>query len=104
MEIMQIQESYIGIMQIFATMLLGNIILLWMLFRGCLMPTSWSQYFCKSDSFSDVSMCCGFFIWNVCEYSATVNNGHTRLHLKQQKNFRKVATICSGATEFGQLL
>ena len=34
MEIMQIQESYIGIMQIFATMLLGNIILLWMLFRG----------------------------------------------------------------------
>ena len=40
MEIMQIQESYIGIMQIFATMLLGNIILLWMLFRGVSNATS----------------------------------------------------------------
>ena len=34
MEITQISESYLGLMQLFATFFVGNVLLLWMMFRG----------------------------------------------------------------------
>ena len=75
MEIMQIQESYIGIMQIFATMLLGNIILLWMLFRGVS-----NAYLYGVNTFAKVihsvmSLCVVAFLSGMyANIAATVNN------------------------------
>ena len=34
MEITQIQDAYLGLMQLFATFFVGNVLLLWMMFRG----------------------------------------------------------------------
>ena len=104
MEIMQIQESYIGIMQIFATMLLGNIILLWMLFRGVS-----NAYLYGVNTFAKVihsvmSLCVVAFLSGMyANIAATVNNWAYALASQTAEELPQGLQLFvenSGATEF----
>ena len=75
MEISQIQDAYLGLMQLFATFFVGNVLLLWMMFRGVS-----NAYIYGANTFGKVlhsvmSLCIvSFFAGTYSNISSTVNN------------------------------
>ena len=75
MEITQIQDVYLGLMQLFATFFVGNVLLLWMMFRGVS-----NAYIYGANTFGKVlhtimSLCIvSFFAGTYSNITSTVNN------------------------------
>ena len=75
MEITQIQDAYLGLMQLFATFFVGNVLLLWMMFRGVS-----NAYIYGANTFGKVlhtimSLCIvSFFAGTYSNITSTVNN------------------------------
>ena len=75
MEITQIQDAYIGLMQLFATFFVGNVLLLWMMFRGVS-----NAYIYGANNFGKtlhtiMSLCIvSFFAGTYSNLTSTVNN------------------------------
>ena len=75
MEISQIQDAYLGLMQLFATFFVGNVLLLWMMFSGVS-----NAYIYGANTFGKVlhsvmSLCIvSFFAGTYSNISSTVNN------------------------------
>ena len=75
MEITQIQDAYLGLMQLFATFFVGNVLLLWMMFRGVS-----NAYIYGANTFAKVlhsamSLCIvGFFFGTYGNITSLINN------------------------------